>query len=584
MRILISVLVILLSASPLLAAPTLESALAERKQDTRLADTLTGCLIHLADTQIRNRDGRRSSFWDASDVGDGCRGRVILQIPFARQVMLPALPPIHVRNVAGEWASEVHFLPHRFGARGKAPVAVPDSNLFVPAFVSWPLHYLRESTELPAANRPVAEMLKAAWHLDARYRRGDAYNFWLPLPDRPECSGPYNMPVEKTVLPLAKAYLNPRLAWFWRKFAAGMNVPGPEWIHRCLDPQDNTSGAYALFNIPNDADDTGTAIALQAVRSTLKNVFPDDPFFADPANFGIDQSPLELILRYRDVNRDPDLEDGRDAWKGKNSGAFLTWLRDERLPTFGEPAAGVIPLGKNNVDAVVNCNVLLALGLTGRTDAPGCEEAVRLVNRCCRERTWPAAGLYYPQYMIFPYTASRAFRDGKLSGLKSGMRALLRDLLRLQAERAAAYPKRQGSFPGGEDRTDFVSTALAVTSLLNIGRELAVEEGLAERYDQAVRSGVEYLLATRRVWKAKNAETAAEFGINGKIAGCHWDSGLFFAASFWDLAHWRSDAFTTAMALEALAKYRMGWEFGKADIMTGRRLVMKSWPVGWTVE
>jgi len=48
-------------------------------------------------------------------------------------------------------------------------------------------------------------------------------------------------------------------------------------------------------------------------------------------------------------------------------------------------------------------------------------------------------------------------------------------------------------------------------------------------------------------------------------------SGLFFAASFWDLAHWRSQAFTVAIALEALTKYALAYDLDLAP-MGARRI------------
>jgi hypothetical protein len=556
----------------------LRQTIFQRLSNIEIRQTVMGCLIFLDDWQVRDRSGRRKSIYDASDEGEGCKGKVNVNLPFLKTLHVPALAPITVKNLRGEWTSDVHFIPKKLGRKGNTIVAVPDSNLFVPSFVIYPFFLLREDNSLAADDRFITNMLKEAWHLDTHYKRGNAYNFWLPSKENPAYSGPYNMPIEKAVLPLARAYLNPRLTKFWKLFAGKLNVPTPDWVKRCLDPVDNPSGAAALFNIPNDADDTSTAIAIQTIRQQLRNSQKDDTFLSNENNFQVDYPALTEILKWRDVNRDPKLEDGRDAWKGKNSGAFLTWLKDEKKQTFSEAERGVIPLGKNNVDAVVNANVLLALGVTGKKDSKGYQEAITLLDRAIKERVWPACGLYYPQFMIFPYTASRAYRDGGNEGLKPAMAILLKDLLKIQNEYAIKYPKHAGAFPGGEDRMDHVSTALGVTTLLNIGADVAQEAGVQSQYDKAIRGGIGYLLKTRKKWKIQNKETFNKLKKNRHIHGYCWESGLFFAASFWDLAHWRSVPFTTAMVLEAFTKYLLAYDKGGVSIMEGRRLHIMQYP------
>ena len=120
------------------------------------------------------------------------------------------------------------------------------------------------------------------------------------------------------------------------------------WIKRCLRDETNFTGGAAFFNVPNDADDSSVAISTRYLHS-LRN---GRKLSSD------DLEVLRLFCLYRDLNR--VMEDGRDSYKGKDSGAFLTWLKDENQPTFTTPNTGVIPLGVNNVDAVVNANVLFS--------------------------------------------------------------------------------------------------------------------------------------------------------------------------------------------------------------------------------
>ncbi|HBC74171.1 MAG: hypothetical protein A2008_01480 [Candidatus Wallbacteria bacterium GWC2_49_35] len=577
----ISLLLFVIAASSAQAADIsytdVKSLCEKRMGNANLKRAVLGLLVYFDDTQVRNRPGTKSSVFDASDAGEGCDGKVELNVPLLNKALsLPAIPPIKVRNVEGEWWSTVHFLPKKIGFKGKSMIAIPDSNLFVPAFVVYPLFLLREN--LPAADRHIAKMLKHAWNINERYKRGDAYNFWLKPSGQTVYTAPYNIPIEKAVLPLAKAYINPKLAFFWKGFAKGLNVPPSDWVIRCLDENENQSGASALFNIPNDSDDSSTALAIQQIRGQLKGAYSDDAFFLVPGNFAVDNGVMDVILKYRDTARDPKFEDGRDAWKGVESGAYLTWLRDEKEPTFSEPERGIIPLGKNNVDIVVNSNVLLMLGLTGNKRAPGYNEAVSLLTKAVFKKVWPAAGLYYPQYMIFPYTVTRAYRDGGNDALRPAMKKLVHDLIDEQRMYSKTGNDKVGAFPGGEDKTDYLSTALGLISLLNIGADIAYEEGLLNDYNFAVESAVAYLLNTAKKYRVKNPETFGAGEKDRDLYGVRWDSGLFFSASFWDLAHWRSEPFAQAMILEAFVKYMLAYDAGGTTIMSGRRLHIKQYP------
>ncbi|MCX6107673.1 MAG: hypothetical protein NTY08_17750, partial [Proteobacteria bacterium] len=56
-----------------------------------------------------------------------------------------------------------------------------------------------------------------------------------------------------------------------------------------------------------------------------------------------------------------------------------------------------------------------------------------------------------------------------------------------------------------------------------------------------------------------------------------WDSGVFFSASNWKLAQWRSDAYTAAIVLEALAKYALAYDQSDKSFKDGLRLHVTSY-------
>jgi len=285
----------------------------------------------------------------------------------------------------------------------------------------------------------------------------------------------------------------------------------------------------------------------------------------------VDPEILACFGKFRDLGR--TREDGRDDWKGLNSGAYLTWLAHESRPTFSTPHQGIIPLGVNNVDAVVNANVVYALSLTGRKNAPGYSDAVRIVALAAEKRAWPAAGLYYPQPMMFPYAATRAFRDGGAQErpMQRAMDCLLADLLQIHEHWARAHPFKKGGFPGGTDSSEALATALGLNALLNIGSTTARRLGLEARYQQAVNQSATRLLALARKSTAHDPATR-------KLSGrrvISWPAGAVFASSFQGLAQWRSEAQTTAIALEALARFAMAYDQASPSTPNPRLQIQK---------
>ena len=176
--------------------------------------------------------------------------------------------------------------------------------------------------------------------------------------------------------------------------------------------------------------------------------------------------------------------------------------------------------------------------------------------------------MYYPQMMMFPYAASRAWREGpvRAAAMTAAMRQLLRDLLDLQDAYARTHPLKAGAFPGGEDRTIALSTALGLSALLHFGEGMARDIGESDRYRRAVDGAVHRLL------KLGRKRSLHPDMVQAGVPPVSWEAGLFFSASFQDLAHWRSEALSTAMAMEALAKYAL--EYDRDDAAVSRRLAL----------
>ncbi len=255
--------------------------------------------------------------------------------------------------------------------------------------------------------------------------------------------------------------------------------------------------------IPSDADVTATTYAALLDDATLDggpgSTVPFYQFFVDWRDLGI--VPRRL----------------NPPWLPPASGAFLTWL------TYRDASFPLLP---NDVDLVVNANVLFALGRYGRLDVPGVAESVDLINQAT------ALGLYrdhleeiteyYPDNLVFHYAVSRAFHEGGVTMLAPAVEMLADDLESSAIERddGAAY---------WDHGAPQLNTAFAMLTLLNAGRDTPLLARAAA-----------YLIAEQN---RRGGFDAAPFFI------ARADGGQVFEFS--------STAFTTAVALEALARYSL---------------------------
>jgi hypothetical protein len=485
-------------------------------------DSVAGALIYLDDMQIRQRPGKGDCNHDAS-VGDSCGF------------------PAPVRNLEGEWASRIFLLPTLAGELSEYDrYPIQDSNMFTTAGVAFPLAFIKDRSPTQA----IQGMKNLALKDIQRFRHGDAYDFWITIPGRTSPQpvvGPMNLsPV--TLNKLFSFFSNP-IFMALLEMILGKHSNGNTWEKQMGDPTINPYGMDSAFNIPNDADDTSVAVVIDKLYSS-----------------NTDLKAMQAIFQHRDTDRPK--RDKRNEWIAKDSGLFLTWLKDDTLPPFADPTTGVIPIGVNNVDCVVNENVLLAMGLTSTGDAETIRTIANFTHDVIKQNKWPKCGLYYPQQMMFPYAASRAFRDGSIRTPE--MQAAMDDLLKV----LLTQQQRDGSFSGGTDGTKDLSTALGAVTLINIGRSTAIRLSLADRYDQALRKAVRYL-------KYSQIEHATRGSYGGY--GYKWQPGVFFSASGWSVANWKSEAYTVAITLEALTKYMLGYDLTDESIENGRKLVIREW-------
>lgn len=525
--------------------------ISRRRERQDVQETLVQAMLTIADLRIADHRGRHSPYYDSCSTGDGCRSEFPLENP--RILLGVPTPPFwpRVRNFPDEWASGIHALTQLIPtSSGQAPFAIPDSNMFVTASILYPLSFVRGGE-----SGPLRDAIRAAIGSLEHYKRGPAYSFWrehASIHAGHRVVGPLNIP-PRLLEVLAKG-ARAIGSIVGGQLPDGGNPPSdhgttarPGWVEAMQDPDINPVGMEAFFNIPNDADDTALAMIAMSL-------------FPQPDASRLDEL-TQLLMRHRDLDR--AYEDGRDDWKGVNSGAFLTWLKDEDLPLAEamRPSDGSMPFGKNNVDCVVNANVAFALGLAGRGSDPAVLDTLTALNRAVDREAWPRCGLYYPHQMMLPYTLTRAYRDGSLThpGRDAALARIVIRLLADQREVAVRDRKRKGAFSGGFDRTHDLATGLAVNALLNVGREIPERLGLAREYQVAIESGIDYLIRAKALMPVQYPARLAGITPRRPKAAV-WAPGLFFSASVQGVAQWRSEAYTAAIVAEAMAKYLLGWD------------------------
>ncbi len=522
---------------------------AQRQKSDALTELIRNLSQQMQELQVIQRSGRGSPL-TYSCLNNGCRNEVVGNLPlFNKKVGIPVgFPFPKISNKDGEWSSTINVFPSLWGdAEGESAVEIPDSNVFVTANAIVPLYLLQISNN----SRPFFDSMMRSAISDIRtYARGKAFSFW---PQHTSTHGSFTV-VGPLNIPLKVANLQKLFTWI----PQGPNTPPAKaatikWLKDALDPGVNPTLEEGLVNIPNDSDDS--AVSAAALLLAYKRGYLTPAEAQDIYTQAV--TALSELDKFKDEGRNK--EDGRDSWKPHNSGAYLTWLRSEDKSAFADPNLGFIPSNVNNVDCVVNANALFAKGLLATLQENSNTEAavsaraaaVAAITLAVQKQAWPNCGLYYPQQMIFPYTASRAYREGNIPELKPAMQLLLKQLIATQKNYANQNPALAGAFPGCVDKTFDLSTSLGLVTLLNIGKPLATELALDADYDAAVTSALSFIQG-RAAHNAQNLE-----------------SGVFFSASSWNLAQWRSKPYTVAIVLEGIAKYLAAYDVGIGNIATG---------------
>lgn len=264
-----------------------------------------------------------------------------------------------------------------------------------------------------------------------------------------------------------------------------------------------------LANVPPDADTTSVT------------------YLSLPAP--VPSQVLSAFARFRDVDRQPHYYN-QDLGI-INSGAFLTWLMDEKDPKmpkkFGHPELGPrIPFGTNDVDCIVNANVLNLLAARGKTSVKGFAEGCELVQKAIDKNQYGRCGIYYPNDYLLQLRVAELHELGAKC-LQSRHRRIVKYILETQ------HPNGSWSNapPNRPDRVH--STALALNTLMMLGDRDNTE------HRERAHKGIQFLLNHRRQDREGNF---------------YWKGEVFFSAvaqARYSVV-WRSSSYTTVLAARAL--------------------------------
>ncbi len=442
---------------------------------------------------------------------------------------------VREKHLEGTWPSVVSFIPS-VGPKAWQPFFMAtDYNAFTTATIGQILFRINDSA-LPQNMKFLDEMRINSLVASDQFRNCYGYNFWLKRPlsnHNISVSSPLNIPI--WMIDIRKRFSDATNIGKLPEFDESDLLDA--WMDRIYNKKENAWGGTALFNVPNDSDDTSLAMILKM------------KFFQ---TYGLtlhegDSLALFMLAKYRDTDRYE--KDRHNQHLSNETHAFLTWHRHEHNPLFSEPEAGVLPLAINNIDLVVNSNILRALGMANLKHLRGFDESLSVISALAHGGLWKKCLLYYPEALWLPYSFAKAVREGNIQSeiAINTLITLMRDMLQEKRLFEIQHPDVYGAFPPSDSVSFSLSTALGLNALIYMGEEIAQEAGLVEYYRTSIDNAVAFLV------KHKRNAGISKLGPQVMHTTNYWPSGPIFSSSIKQLASWYSNALTTALAVEALS-------------------------------
>ncbi len=278
---------------------------------------------------------------------------------------------------------------------------------------------------------------------------------------------------------------------------------------------------YGFTNIPNDADTTSVVLSALVLNSKINHT-----------EYIIPESTLSQFSQYTDSHRHPMFYN--KAKKRVNTGAFMTWLYDEKNPDmprfyFADSGKGQrIPFNKNDVDCVVNANILKMFALAKQKNRFGQNEACQTINDMILADEHATCGIYYPNMFNLSFVLGRAKQAGESCISESSEQKILQMIFKMQ--------NPDGSWLNEKDfwKDPVLTTAFALDALMHYSKPLDAKTF------EALSKGIHFLLKN---FKEKNSKI-------------YWTADNFFTATAIarSLIMWRSSAYTNAIVSSTLIK------------------------------
>lgn len=272
---------------------------------------------------------------------------------------------------------------------------------------------------------------------------------------------------------------------------------------------------HGFTNIPDDADTTSVTNSALLLNSKINNT-----------NYTVPEETLALFSQFRDLDRKPHYYNRRE--KAIDTGAFMTWLYDEKDPKmprfiFAASEKGErIPFNVNDVDCVVNANVIKMLALSKRSDILGYKESCEMMNVMIEKDLHHRCGIYYPNTMNLSFVLALASKAGDQCLLDSSKNLVVDKILNSQSSDGAWINARNlYSDP-------VITTAFAMYSLMQFG------DVKDQKVSMALKNGTKFLLTETR--------------LNKKNGQMYWPEEHFFtaAAIARSMIMWRAKGYTNA--------------------------------------
>ncbi len=278
---------------------------------------------------------------------------------------------------------------------------------------------------------------------------------------------------------------------------------------------------HGFTNVPNDADTSSVTFSALLLNAKVNN-----------EAYSVPEEAFSEFIKYRDIDRKSQYYNKREGQV--HTGAFLTWLYDEKNPNMPRfylapsESGERIPFNRNDVDCVVNTNVMKLRALAKRSELPGYKDTCQMITEIIAKDKHDRCGIYYPNTMNLSFVLALSEKAGDRCLQDNSREKIVTKILGMQRE--------DGSWLNDNNihPDPVITTAFAMYSLQHFANINDPQIATALVY------GTKYLLSKTLM---KNDQM-------------YWQADNFFTATAFirSLMMWKSKAYTNAIVGSVLLK------------------------------